>query len=376
MFLLFFSIVLLIYFLVNFYIYQRGIQLLPQGSALRSWFKVVFWVVSASYIVGRVVERYHISWFTDILTWVGSFWLAAMLLLFLLVVLGDIVRLANHFTGFLPALFYTGAFKLKLFAGVLIFVFVSILAGHINALVPKIRKLAITTEKSAGSMTELRIAMASDIHMGTVIGPRRMTRLVNQINALKPDLILFAGDVVDEDLAPVIRHDLGSVLLQLKAPLGVYAITGNHEYIGGVEKAVAYLQKHGITMLRDSAVTINQSFVLAGREDRSKSNRKSISDILSSADRTLPVILMDHQPFDLDSVAMEKVDIQFSGHTHHGQMWPLNYITEAIYEVSRGYLKKGKSHFYVSNGFGTWGPPVRIGNRPEIVEVIVKFNQP
>jgi predicted MPP superfamily phosphohydrolase len=299
-----------------------------------------------------------------------------MLLLFLLVVLGDIVRLANHFTGFLPALFYTGAFKLKLFAGVLIFVFVSILAGHINALVPKIRKLAITTEKSAGSMTELRIAMASDIHMGTVIGPRRMTRLVNQINALKPDLILFAGDVVDEDLAPVIRHDLGSVLLQLKAPLGVYAITGNHEYIGGVEKAVAYLQKHGITMLRDSAVTINQSFVLAGREDRSKSNRKSISDILSSADRTLPVILMDHQPFDLDSVAMEKVDIQFSGHTHHGQMWPLNYITEAIYEVSRGYLKKGNSHFYVSNGFGTWGPPVRIGNRPEIVEVIVKFNQP
>lgn len=375
MFLLFFSIVLLVYFLVNFYIYQRGLQLLPQGNAARPWFKILFWLVTSSYIVGRIVERYHISLFTDVLTWVGSFWLAAMLLLFMLVIMADIIRVANHFTGFFPALFYTNGFKFNLFIGTLAFVFLAVLGGHINAITPNVTKLNIKLDKPAGRMQELRIALASDIHMGTVIGPRRMTKLVNKINALKPDIILFAGDVVDEDLAPVVRHDLGNVLIKLKAPLGVFAITGNHEYIGGVEKAVAYLKQHGIIMLRDSAITINGSFVLAGREDRSKSQRKSINDILAATDRTLPIIMMDHQPFDLDSVTAQNIDIQFSGHTHHGQMWPLNYITQAIYEVSRGYKQKGSSHFYVSNGFGTWGPPVRIGNRPEIVEVIVTFRQ-
>ena len=83
--------------------------------------------------------------------------------------------------------------------------------------------------------------------------------------------------------------------------------------------------------------------------------------------------MMDHQPYELDEVVKAGVDVQFSGHTHHGQLWPLNYITEAIYEVSQGYLRKGNTHFYVSNGYGSWGPPVRIGNRPEVVEVTLKF---
>jgi len=224
----------------------------------------------------------------------------------------------------------------------------------------------------------VKIALASDIHMGTIIGPNRMNRLVNKIDQMQPDLILFAGDVVDEDLQPVIRHNLGEVLLKLKAPMGIYAITGNHEYIGGVNQAVKYLEAHNITFLRDSAVKISNAFYLAGREDRSKNSsgkRKDINEILMAVDKSLPIIMMDHQPFELDKVVEAGVDVQFSGHTHHGQMWPLNYITQAIYEVSMGYKKKGNSHFYVSNGYGSWGPPVRIGNRPEIVEVLIRFTR-
>lgn len=376
MFILFFSIVLLVYFSVNYYIFNRGVQLIPAAAVWKSWIKAGFWIIVWSYILGRVIERFHISWVTDLLTWTGSFWLAAMLYFFMLVLLIDIVRLSNHFIGYLPDLVFTQKFKVILLFASIGAVFLTVLAGHINAINPKIKQLTIDINKPANGMKEVKIALASDIHMGTVIGPRRMNKFVDKMQQLKPDLILLAGDVVDEDLQPVIRHNLGEVLVKLKAPLGVYAITGNHEYIGGVAQAVKYLEEHNIVFLRDTAVKISDAFYLAGREDRSKNSmgkRKEIGQILNGHDASLPVIMMDHQPFELDKVVAAGVDVQFSGHTHHGQLWPLNYITQAIFEVSMGYKKKGNSHFYVSNGYGSWGPPVRIGNRPEIVEVTLRF---
>lgn len=376
MFIVFFSIVLLIYFSVNYYIFIRGIALLPGDSVYRTAFKIGFWVIASAYILGRVIERFHISWFTDLLTWTGSFWLAAMLYLFLFVLLVDIVRIANYFIHFFPPSFSTNQFKSALLIFTLSAVFITILIGHLNAINPKIKKLTINIDKPANGTKEVRIALASDIHMGTVIGPNRMNRLIRHINELKPDLILFAGDVVDEDLEPVIRHNLGEVLKKLNAPLGIYAITGNHEYIGGVEKAVKYLEAHNIKFLRDSAILVNNSFYLVGREDRSKNSRgkrKDISSILNGHDSSMPVIMMDHQPFELEKPQAAGVDLHLSGHTHHGQLWPLNYITQSMYEVSYGYKQKGNSHFYVSNGFGSWGPPVRIGNTPEIVEITLKF---
>lgn len=341
-----------------------------------TWLKVGFWAVAFAYILGRVIERFHISYFTDILTWTGSFWLAAMLYFFMLVLVIDLVRLSDYLIGFLPQAVYSQNFKTGFLITSIAVVTLLIGVGHINAIRPNIKRLTIHLDKGANGLKELKIALATDIHMGTVIGPRRMNILVRKMEELKPDLILFAGDVVDEDLEPVIRHNLGEVLTRLKAPLGVYAITGNHEYIGGVSKAVAYLEAHNIIFLRDTTVKIADAFYIAGREDRSKNSsgrRKTIPEILEGTDPSLPVIMMDHQPFELEKVEAAGVDVQFSGHTHHGQLWPLNYITNAMFEVSMGYLKKGNSHFYVSNGFGSWGPPVRIGNRPEIVEVTIRF---
>lgn len=373
MFIIFFTIVLLIYFSVNYYIFNRGLKALPQISEVRAWFAVIFWLIVSTYIIGRVVERFYITFFTDALTWIGSFWLAAMLYFFLIILFIDIVRLSNHFFHFFPASFYTQNFKYGLLMAVGIVVMLIVAIGHFNAVTPKINKLSINLDKQANGLKEVKIAVASDIHMGTLIGPRRMTKFVEAIKKINPDLILLAGDIVDEDLQPVIRHDMGDVLLKLTAPLGVYAITGNHEYIGGVKAAVSYLESHNITFLRDTSVKIANAFYLIGREDRSKRDRKNIENLLNGHDKNLPVIMMDHQPYELDKVAAAGIDLQFSGHTHHGQLWPLNYITNAIYEVSRGYLKKSNTHFYVSNGFGSWGPPVRIGNRPEVVEITLKF---
>lgn len=221
--------------------------------------------------------------------------------------------------------------------------------------------------------------MASDIHLGTLVGRKRLEKIAEAITETRPDLVLFPGDIVDEDLAPVIKENLGETLRSITAPMGVFGITGNHEYIGGVDDAVAYLEQHGIRMLRDTCVDLGGGITLCGREDRSSmqfagKRRKALPELLKDVDRARPVILMDHQPFDLDSVAHAGVDVQVSGHTHHGQLWPLNYITALVYEQSWGYLQKRNTHFYVSSGVGSWGPPVRLGNRPEIIVLTLHFD--
>jgi predicted MPP superfamily phosphohydrolase len=132
-------------------------------------------------------------------------------------------------------------------------------------------------------------------------------------------------------------------------------------------------------VLRDTAILVDNRFYLVGREDRDRSRfigkpRKELDELMQTVNLSLPVIMMDHQPFNLGRVAKLGIDLQLSGHTHHGQMWPFNHITTAIYELSRGYKMIGNTHFYVSTGFGTWGPPVRLGNRPEIVQIILKFD--
>jgi predicted MPP superfamily phosphohydrolase len=290
----------------------------------------------------------------------------------------DILRLANYILPFFPDVFKTPAFRLWLFKGIVSLVAILIITGFINSLLPRIKQFDITINKKVDGPDLVKIAFVSDIHMGTIIGPRRTNSIVNKINGLHPDLILLGGDVVDEDLAPVIRNNLGDSLRKLNAPLGVIGITGNHEYIGGAEKAVHYLEAHGIRMLQDSSILVDDRFYIIGREDRDKPrfsgrNRKELEQLLTGIDKDKPLILLDHQPFEMDIKESLGIDLTLSGHTHHGQMWPLNYLTRAIYEVSWGYKKKGNTHVYVSSGVGGWGPPVRIGNRPEIVLINLHF---
>jgi uncharacterized protein len=377
---IFFLIVFLVYFGINSYVFVRGLQALPSGTSLRFWFIVGFVFLTASYLIGRVMERFWISVVSDAFVWIGSLWLGALAYFVLACLAIDIVRLLFAVLPLQwPAIADPVRFRQLLMLGVIVAVGLIIGAGAINARMARIHRLDLAIAKPADGVQSLRLVVASDIHLGTIIGQRRLARIIDQINELQPDLVLLAGDVVDEDLGPVIRENLGETLLSIRARQGVYGITGNHEYIGGAEKACAYLEAHGIKMLRDTSVEIEGGIHLAGRQDRSSAQfggrpRKSLDAVLAGVDRRTPIILMDHQPFDLHEAVDQGVDLQVSGHTHHGQLWPFNFITSAVYEVSWGYLQKGLTHFYVSSGVGTWGPPVRTGNRPEIVEITLHFN--
>ncbi len=371
---------LLITGLINFYIFIRGWQSIPPGSSLRQAFAIVFWIVALSFICGRIMENYLPSALSNLFVWMGSFWLAAMVYFLIAVVCIDVLRLINHFLPFFPLAItqnYTQA-KYIISACVTGVVGLILLAGHLNSLMPRVLSLDLFVPKQAGTVKTVNIVVASDIHMGTIVGRSRVDHIAEQINSLNPDLVLLAGDIVDEDLRPVIKQNLGESLRSIKAPLGIYAITGNHEYIGGVEEACKYLTDHNIVMLRDQSIKVADSFYLVGREDRSIGRfnghlRKALPELMAAVDKKFPVILLDHQPFGLNEAVTEGVDLQISGHTHYGQLWPVNYIVERIYALAWGYKKIDGTHFYVSNGVGTWGPPVRIGNRPEIVDIRLNF---
>ncbi len=303
-----------------------------------------------------------------------------MLYFFLIILVLDIIRLANYLLPFFPSIIaenYALARQTTAVVSVAIVV-ILIIAGHINALYPRIRPLNIQIPKKVVGSPTLKIAIASDIHLGTIVGRTRLDHMVEKLNALRPDLVILAGDIVDEDLGSAIRENLGEALRGISAPQGVFAITGNHEYYAGVENACRYLTEHNITMIRDSVVNINGDISIVGREDREHNRfagkmRKSLTELLTGVDTGKPIILLDHQPFDLEDAVRGKVDLQISGHTHNGQLWPINYIEALIYELPFGYAEKGGTQFYVSCGFGTWGPPIRIGNRPEIVEINLSF---
>jgi len=254
-----------------------------------------------------------------------------------------------------------------------------IIGGFINAIIPVTREYNITINKSAGSVKTLRIAAVSDIHLGSIIRKRSLKKMSGIIKDLKPDVVLLLGDIVDGEIGPVLRGDLLQYFTWPECTDGLYAITGNHEFIGGANRTIPYIESKGIRVLKDEVVTLEGGIQLIGRIDRDsfrfyRKERMTLGELMQKVDTTKPVILLDHQPFHLNETAKYGIDLQLSGHTHNGQMWPLNYVTKMIYELSYGYLKKGKTNFIVSSGYGLWGPRVRSGSRSEVLLINIKFD--
>lgn len=380
-YIIFFGIVFTINYSINYYIIRRGLDVLPPNSHLRIYLIIGVLFLATTFIAGRFLERVSVNFYSTALIWIGSFWMAFMVYIFLQLILIDVIRLINHFVGIFPAFITNDLQRTKQITAILVLTitFITVAAGHINTWFPTIKNYELKIHKKPVDLKELNIVMVSDIHLGTVIGQKYLAKVVRKINGLNPDIILIPGDIIDEDIAPVIENNVGEILKKLKAKYGVYGVTGNHEYIGGVNAAKKYLKEHNVTLLNDEVELIDNSFYIAGREDLSikqftNGRRKSLEEILKGVDKSYPIILLDHQPFKLEQAESNDVDLQLSGHTHHGQLFPFNYITSAIYELSWGYLKKSNTHYYVSCGVGGWGPPVRTNSRPEIVRIKLAFN--
>ena len=248
---------------------------------------------------------------------------------------------------------------------------VTFLAGNIKyhhkARVP----LQLTTDKPLSR--DYRIVMASDLHLGYHNRRADLARWVDLINAEHPDLVLIAGDIIDNSVRPLNEENMAEEFRRITAP--VYACLGNHEYFSSKHLAQQFYQAAGIHLLVDSTVTIGHDITLIGRDDRFNRSRKELGTLMEQAADTTFTLVLDHQPYDLGQVEKCHADFQLSGHTHRGQVWPISWVTDAIYECSWGEYQLGNTRFYVSSGLGIWGGKFRIGTQSEYVVATLKRNK-
>ena len=284
-----------------------------------------------------------------------------LVMLFLLLDIGRLVHLVPK--GWLT---HNGTASLAILA----FMVVVFIYGNIHYH-NKIRKpLELTTAKTLSK--PVRMVMMSDLHLGYHNRLAEFRKWVDLINAEQPDLILIGGDIIDISVRPLIEENMAAEFRRLKAP--VYACLGNHEYYSGEPRAQQFYHEAGIHLLRDTCVTVGDVSII-GRDDRTNPHRKSVTELSRMADHTKYTILLDHQPYHLEQAEQNGVDFQFSGHTHHGQVWPISWITEAIYEDAYGPYQKGKTQYYVSSGIGIWGGKFRIDTCSEYLVVTLRPKQ-
>lgn len=233
------------------------------------------------------------------------------------------------------------------------------------------QELTLTTDKHIER--PMKLVMVSDLHIGYHNPRKELHRWIDMINAEKPDLILIAGDIIDMSMRPLKEERMHEEFHRLSAP--VYACLGNHEYYSGEPGTRQFYHDAGIHLLHDSAVAVGDLCII-GRDDRTNIHRKSLGKIVeenkSLISHSSYLILLDHQPYHLEQAERQHVDFQFSGHTHHGQVWPISWITERIYECAFGSHQRGNTRYYVSSGLGIWGGKFRIGTRSEYIVAEVK----
>lgn len=373
----FLSVVLTIYSLTNTYIYFKGYNSLPPTRENRILYTIIFITLAITFIAGKFLEYRHSTVFSDVLNIIGGFWMAFMLYGFLFLLLSDITGLILRIPGIINsgniAEYKKWSFLVTTALSILL-----ITGGFINAVIPVTKEYNIRIDKSAGEIKNLRVAAVSDIHLGSVIRKRSIKKLSAMLETIKPDIVFLLGDIVDGELGPVLRDDLLKYFTAPHATYGLYAITGNHEFIGGAKRTIPYIESKGIRVLKDETVILPGGIQLIGRLDRDSNRffgkeRLPIEELMKNADHSKPLIMLDHQPFHLTESEKNGVDLQLSGHTHNGQMWPLNYVTRKIYELSYGYLKKGKTQFIVSSGYGLWGPRIRSGSHSEVLVINIVF---
>lgn len=323
------------------------------------------------------MDHYCRCGLSTFLTVVGSFWLAAMLYFFLTLVFIDILRVFNHYFNIFPQFIENNSITTgrSLFFSVLLLVSLILAFGFLSARNIKITQIDIPLEKLSARHNAFSIVQISDVHLGTIIHKKRLIEIVDKANALDPDLVLITGDLVDESVDKL--EDMVEPLSKLKSRLGVFAVTGNHEFYAGVDEAVRFMEQSGVHVLRNRYVTIDSILNLVGLDyitPEQQMGRKNppLESIMSDMDKSLPTILMYHAPVKLERAESAGIDLQLSGHTHKGQLFPLNFITNLVYTVHSGYARFGNMQIYVSNGVGTWGPPVRVGAPPEIVQIKLK----
>ncbi|MBM7838735.1 putative MPP superfamily phosphohydrolase [Alkalihalobacillus xiaoxiensis] len=356
------TLALLIYALACFYVSYNGWRWLNTSFSFpykKSYFFVLSFLASA-YILSYFVP---FAW----LELVGGYWLALFAYsLFLLPIANIIYFLSKKKKAVLLTLGYTFS---ALFTFVLIY-------GSFNAWSPVVRhyEVALNNESRSVQSEELRVLLAADLHIGNQIGEKHVQRFVDVVKDEAPDLVLLAGDIIDNTIDTFMEENLVALFEEIDSPLGVFVVPGNHDYYGGDLLLLKdEFQEIGIHFLMDQQVDVNGLLTIVGRKDFTDPDRLSIEELIEETSSALPIIMLDHQPRDISEARDSGVDLIVSGHTHRAQLWPGHLITQQLYENDWGYKQFDQLHSFTTSGFGFWGPALRIGSRSEVMVVDLQF---
>jgi len=364
---------LAIYMPLNLYVFLKGNLALDLTGV---WFRIylaAFILVALVFPASRILRVVAPGAPAMITSWIGSFWLAALFYLFLLGLVVDIIRFINFVVPFMPAFVEANRVVIgrTVTAVVGVSLMVTFIYGYFNAKYVRVREIPIMLETLTENKNPLTVAFVSDIHIGYEVGERHLADIVEKINAADPDLILIGGDLLEEP--PVLIEDMLDTLSQLDAEYGVYATVGNHEFYTGLTAGRDYMERAGIRLLIDEVETVEGLVNVAGLVDPTGNRtglgtRDAFRGMMEGRDPTLPTILLYHSPVRTDEIASSgAVDLMLSGHTHNGQFFPVNMITDRLFRVAYGQAEVEGMHLYVSSGAGTWGPPIRVGSASEVV---------
>lgn len=337
------------------------------------------------------------SRFQRIMKLIGNYWLGVLLYLALVVIITDVVRFilkrVKDFKG-KEWLFSRNGFVT---IGTICIVIITSLSvwGTINSRIIHTTDYEVTVDKTVEGMDSLNVVLIADTHLGYNIGTAQMRQMVTKINAVKPDIVLFAGDMFDNEYEALDDpKELASILSGIESTYGTYACYGNHDIQEPILAGFTFSSKDkkkqsdprmdqfmedaGIDLLRDEGVLIDGSFYVYGRPDyerpgRGITTRKTAEEITADLDQTKPIFVIDHEPRELQELADAGVDIDFCGHTHDGQMFPGNLTIKLMWENACGYLKKDNMHNIVTSGIGVFGPNMRVGTKSEICNIKVNF---
>ena len=363
----------------------------------KKWFiaviSIIFLFLAATPVLASFLPDIYIrKWIRPI----STYWLGCLLYMALFLLVADVVLYILKKTKIIRLKFFAtrkfyiakGVCVLGLAAAVSVY-------GFIHAMIIKTTSYDIALEKSC-KLPSLKIALVSDLHLGYSIGAAHTQKMVDAVNAMDPDIVIFAGDFFDNSYDSIEEPDeVIKILKSMKSKYGTYACWGNHDVsetiLGGFtfktaqnktqdQRMYEFLEKSDIKILRDETVLIDDSFYLCGRLDSQKPGSENGSrltpvELMAQVDDpTKPIIVMDHQPRQLQELADVGVDIDLSGHTHDGQIFPGNILTDLMWENSCGMIKKDSMYSVVTSGVGVYGPFMRVGTDAEVVEVNVLFN--
>ena len=360
--LLFLTIFSLIYGGAHLYIWWRLVAPLRVSGVPLRLLQTLFLLLFISFPLVHFAFRQENGLLVNTANLISSVWMGMIVYFVLVTLASDLVRLLLLFRPIPDGPAVTAVIS-AVVVGITIW-------GLVEARSIGVTRLAVRMPNLPSQLEGLRIVQISDVHMGLVVRGSRLERIVTMVNELQPDLIVITGDLVDEQALHM--EDMIHPLRRLTGKYGVFAVTGNHEFFAGIEKAQAFLKQAGVTLLRNRWETVAGGLQLVGRDDPVASRVTgqkvpALAEIMQGIDRAKPAILLYHTPVTtFDELKARGIGLQLSGHTHHGQLWPFNYIVKMIFKTPYGRFTDGDTTIYVSRGTGTWGPPMRVGARPEI----------